>query len=397
MQVSSKAAAIAPSATLGIDTKAKMLAAEGKKVINFGVGEPDFDTPEYIKEAAAAALKNGKTKYTPANGIPELREEICKRYFEKYGLGYSAANVVVTNGAKQALYNTFQAILNPGDEVIIIAPYWVTYPEQVKLAGGVPVYVEAAEERAFAPDPKDIEAAVTENTRAIIVNSPSNPCGNIYDKAMIEAIVKIAEAHDLYIISDEIYDELAYDSECFCPASFGEDAKKRTVIVNGMSKTFAMTGWRMGYTISGRELASVMTGSQSHSTGNPCSIAQYAALAALSGPKTDVKQMVDEFARRARVIYALVQDCPFLSCLMPEGAFYVFANVKALLGKKYKGKAVQDSMQLSELLLEEKLVAVVPGSAFGKEGYIRLSYATSMDSIKEGLARIKDFCVSLTD
>lgn len=395
MKFSKKAMGISPSLTLGIDTLSKEMKAQGKDVVSFGVGEPDFDTPEYIKEAAKAAMDHGHTKYTPVPGIMELREAIAERYREAYGLEYAAASVVVSNGAKQSLYNTFQAILDPGDEVIIIAPYWVTYPELVKMASGVPVIVEAREEQDFQPDLAQIEAAVTEHTQAIIVNNPSNPCGNVYSEEILTGIAEIAKKHDLLIISDEIYDVLCYGREMISIANVSEDAKARTVIVNGMSKAYAMTGWRMGYTISDPALAKVMTSYQSHSSSNPSSISQYAALAALQGPQEDRERMVEAFAKRAELIYQLLNEIPGVTCRMPAGAFYVLPNIKSAIGKRYHGEQIQSSIHFSELLLKEKLVAVVPGEAFGAPGYMRLSYATSEENIRKGLERIKAFMSEL--
>ena len=391
MKFSKKAMGISPSLTLGIDTLSKEMKAQGKDVISFGVGEPDFDTPVYIKEAAKAAIDRGCTKYTPVPGIMELREAIAERYRQVYGLSYTAASVVVSNGAKQSLYNTFQAILDPGDEVIIISPYWVTYPELVKMASGTPVIVEAMEEDDFQPDISKIEEAVTERTRAIIVNNPSNPCGNVYSRDNLEKIAQIAQKYDLVIVSDEIYDVLCYQGEMISIASISDDAKSRTVIVNGMSKAFAMTGWRMGYTICDPSLAKVMTSYQSHSSSNPSSVSQYAALAALLGPKEDMKEMVAAFAARAKLIYQLLNEIPGVSCRMPAGAFYVLPNIKSALGKSYRGVRIENSVQFAELLLKEKLVAVVPGVAFGAERYMRLSYATSEENIKKGIARIREF------
>lgn len=391
MKFSKKATGISPSLTLGIDTLAKEMKAQGKDVISFGVGEPDFDTPQYIKEAAKAAIDRGCTKYTPVPGIMELRQAISDRYKEVYGLDYGAAGVVVSNGAKQSLYNTFQAILDPGDEVIIIAPYWVTYPELVKMASGKPVIVEAREEDDFQPRIEAIAQAVTPHTRAIVVNNPSNPCGNVYSRDTLAAIAELAKQHDFVIISDEIYDVLCYAGEMVSIAQISEDAKARTVIINGMSKAFAMTGWRMGYTLSDPALAKVMTSYQSHSSSNPSSVSQYAALAALTGPKADMEHMIGVFAERAKLIHTLLSDIPGVHCRMPEGAFYVLPNIKSAIGKSYHGVKIENSVQFCELLLKEKLVAAVPGIAFGAEGYVRLSYATSEDNIRRGLARIKEF------
>ncbi|MBC8539325.1 pyridoxal phosphate-dependent aminotransferase [Christensenellaceae bacterium NSJ-63] len=397
MQISKKALGISPSLTLGIDALSKEMKQAGKDVVGFGAGEPDFDTPAYIKEAAVAAIGEGKTKYTPASGILELKQAVCDRYKNKFGLEYAPAQVVVSSGAKHSLFNTFAAILNPGDEVIIITPYWLTYPELVKMADGVPVFVEAREEDGFAPCSADIEAAVTKKTRAIIVNSPSNPCGCVYSEKCLREIARLAEKHDLYIVADEIYDELIYTGKAMSIAMMSDDAKARTIIVNGMSKAYAMTGWRIGYTIAPAEVAKVMGSYQSHSTSNPCSIAQYASVAALTGPQEDKARMVEVFASRSRLMAGLINAVPGMSCREPEGAFYIFASIRGLIGKKYRGEVITGSVKFAELLLENELTAVVPGIAFGADDYIRLSYATSEENIKKGLARIEKFCREVED
>lgn len=386
---------IAPSLTLGIDTLSKEMKAQGMDVVSFGVGEPDFDTPDYIKEAAKAAIDRGYTKYTPVPGVMDLRKAIAKRYQQVYGLEYEATGVVVSNGAKQSLFNVFQAILDPGDEVLIISPYWVTYPELVKMANGVPVIVEAKEEDDFQPNIQALEAAVTPNTRAIIINNPSNPCGNVYSKEVLTDIAELAKKYDLVIVADEIYDVLSYQKKIVSIAAISEDAKQRTVIINGMSKAYAMTGWRMGYTLSDPALAKVMSSYQSHSTSNPSSVSQYAALAALEGPQDDMDDMIKVFEKRAELIYTLLNDIPGVVCRMPAGAFYVLPNVKSAIGKNYKGTKIENTIQFAELLLKEKLVAVVPGEAFGAMGYMRLSYATSEENIRKGVGRLKEFFAEL--
>lgn len=395
MQISDKAKAISPSLTLGINALSSELKAQGKDVVGFGVGEPDFDTPAYIRQAAIEAIETGKTRYTPVPGIMELRQAACERYAHKYGLRFAPAQVVVSNGAKECLYNAFQVILNSGDEVIIISPYWLTYPEQVKMAGGVPVFVQAKEENDFEPALADLEKAVSERTRAIIVNNPSNPCGNLYSRHSLEEIAGFAKAHDLYIISDEIYDELVYGKEAISIATLSEDALERTIIINGASKAYAMTGWRIGYMIAPPAVAKLASSYQGHSTSNACSISQYATLAAMRGPQEDLEKMVAIFEQRAKLIYRLINEIPGVSCRMPGGAFYVFVNVEGLYGKKYRDQKVSGSVQFSEVLLQEKLVAVVPGIAFGADGYIRLSYATSEENIEKGVSRLREFCAEL--
>lgn len=395
MQVSNKAQAISPSLTLGINALSSELRAQGKDVVGFGVGEPDFDTPAYIRQAAIEAIESGKTRYTPVPGIMELRQAACDRYEHKYGLKFAPAQVVVSSGAKECLYNVFQVILNPGDEVIIISPYWLTYPEQVKMAGGVPVFVQAREENDFQPDLADLEKAVSQHTRAMILNNPSNPCGNVYSRQALEEIAQFAKAHDLYIISDEIYDELVYGKQAISIASISEDAKERTIIINGASKAYAMTGWRIGYLIAPPQVAKLCASYQGHSTSNACSISQYATLAAMRGPQEDMEKMVSIFAGRAQLIYELINEIPGVSCRMPRGAFYIFVNIAGLYGKSYHGQKISGSVQFSEVLLQEKLVAVVPGIAFGADGFIRLSYATSEENIKKGISRLREFCQEL--
>lgn len=395
MELSKKAMAISPSLTLKIDALSKQMKAEGKDVIGFGAGEPDFPTPEYIKLAAKEALDNDFTRYTPASGTLDLKKAVCTRYKKKYGLTYSPDQVVISNGAKHSLFNTFQAILNPGDEVIIISPYWLTYPELVKMADGVPVYVEAKEENNFKATVEEIEAAVTDKTKALILNSPSNPCGCVYTADALEKIGALAVKHDFYIVSDEIYDELIYGEPINTIAAVSDEVRNHTIIVNGMSKAYAMTGWRIGYTLSTPELAKIMGSYQSHATSNPCSIAQYASVAALNGDGTDVKEMVEAFKKRSRLMYKLVNNIQGLSCKLPEGAFYIFVSIKGTIGKSAGDEVIDGSLKFAELLLKDQNVAVVPGIAFGADEFIRLSYATSEDNITKGLARIEKFCSSL--
>ncbi len=393
MILSSKAAGIAPSATLKIDAMAKKLKSEGRDVVGFGAGEPDFDTPENIRNAAKKALDMGLTRYTPAAGSLELRRAIAERLADKYGLDYTPDDIVVSNGAKHSLFNVFAAILNPGDEVIIPSPYWVTYPELVKMSDGVPVFVETGQ--SFKVTADEIRAAVTERTKALILNSPSNPCGAVYTREELEAIAEAAAEAGIFVISDEIYDELVYEGEHVSIASLGGRIKDLTIVVNGMSKTYAMTGWRIGYTASAREIAKVMGAYQSHAASNPNSIAQYASIEALKGPQDEVGKMRDVFDKRRRLLCELINGIDGLSCEMPGGAFYVMMNISKLIGKKYDGIEIKGSLDFSELLLERTLTAVVPGVAFGADGYVRLSYAVSEEHIRKGLERIKEFVLSL--
>lgn len=400
MQLSKKVMAIAPSLTLKIDALSKEMKAQGKDVIGFGAGEPDFDTPEYIKLAAKDALDAGQTKYTPASGIVSLKQAVCKRYERKYGLKFDANQVVVSNGAKHSLFNVMQSILNPGDEVIIIAPYWLTYPELVKMADGVPVFVEAKEENAFHPTVDLIAKAVTPKTRAIIINSPSNPCGCVYSKDVLKGIAELAINNDFIVVSDEIYDELDYTENVSSIASVSEEAKAHTVIVNGMSKAYAMTGWRIGYTISSPELAKAMDAYQSQATSNPCSIAQYASVAALNaenGAAEQLEKMVAVFEHRSRLMSKLINSTNLLKCIQPEGAFYSLVNISKCIGKRLDGEVIDGSIKFAELLLKKKLTAVVPGIAFGADNYVRMSYAVSEENIRNGIERIAEFCDMLED
>lgn len=396
MQLSEKALAISPSLTLKITAMAKDMKARGLDVVGFGAGEPDFDTPEHIKKAAVEAMRIGMTKYTPASGTVELKKAVCESLKENYDVSYEPSQIVISNGAKHSLFNAFQAILNPGDEVLIIAPYWLTYPELVKMADGVPVYVEAKESNNFEPLAADIEAAVTKKTKAIIVNNPSNPCGCIYSKETLESIARIAQEHDFFIISDEIYGELVYEGNKHTSiAGVNQDAYERTIVINGLSKTYAMTGWRIGYTASDARIAKVMGSYQSHATSNPCSIAQYAGIEALVGPQDEIKKMRDEFDARRKLMVKLIREIDGVSCATPMGAFYVMLNISALKGRKIDGEEIKGSMDFAEKLLEKKLTAVIPGAAFGADDFVRLSYAISRENIEKGIGRIAEFVAML--
>jgi aspartate aminotransferase len=392
MQLSKRVLAISPSLTLKITAMAKEMKADGLDVVGFGAGEPDFDTPRNIKDAAKRALDMGLTKYTPASGTNELKTAVCEYLKKTHGLHYEPMQVVISNGAKHALFNTFQAILDPGDEVIVISPYWLTYPELVRMADGVPVYVEAKEENNFEPLKEDIIAAVTGRTKVIIVNNPSNPCGCVYSEWTLEEIARIAGEYDFFIVSDEIYDALVYDGRRHNSiAHIGEDAYKRTILVNGLSKTYSMTGWRIGYTACAREIAEAMGSYQSHAASNPCSIAQYASIEALTGPQDELKAMRDEFNARRKAIVEMIRGIDGLGCIAPMGAFYVMMNISKMKGKSVGGRVIESSVDFSKLLLKNKLVAVVPGAAFGADDYVRLSYASSMEHIEKGMRRIGEF------
>lgn len=391
MFISQRAQRTSPSPTLAITAKARKMREEGIDVLSFGAGEPDFDTPEFIKDAAIAALREGFTKYTPTAGIEPLRKAICDKLWHDNGLKYEPNQIIVTCGGKHALYNIFQVICDPGDEVIIPAPYWVSYPEMVKLADGVPVFVYADESTGFVPTIDAIREKITARTRAIVVNSPCNPTGAVFPRQTLKEIAALALKHDLYIISDEIYEKMVYDGhEHVSIASLGEEVKKRTILVNGMSKAYSMTGWRIGYAAAERELIAAMTRIQDQSTSNPTSIAQRAALAALQSPDDAVKQMVAAFAERRRVIVDGLNSIPGFRCAEPGGAFYAFPNVSALYGKRWGDRVINNSDAFADYLLEVARVAVVPGSGFGADENIRLSYACSLDTIRNGLARMAD-------
>lgn len=397
MNISKKAMGIAPSVTLEIDAAAKKMKAEGLDVVGFGAGEPDFNTPRHVIEAAAAAMDAGKTRYTPASGTLELRQAICDKLYRDNGLTYAPGDIVVSNGAKHSLFNAFQAILDPGDEVLLPAPYWVSYYEQIKMADGTPVPVMSTQEEGFVVSPQALEKAITSKTKAILLNSPSNPTGMVYSRAQLQAVADIALKHDLYIISDEIYESLVYDgTQHISIASLSPEIKERTIVVNGLSKAYAMTGWRIGYTASNSVLAKVMGNYQSHSTSNPNSIAQAASVAALTGDKNEMLEMVRQFSARREYMVNRVNAIPGFKALMPKGAFYVFVNISGILGRRTpKGALVDSALSFSKYLLEDKLTAVVPGEAFGDGRYIRLAYATGMDCIQKGLDRIEQFVIEL--
>ncbi len=392
MNLSRKGLSISPSATLAIDSKAKKLKAEGIDVVGFGAGEPDFDTPVHIKKAAIAAIEEGFTKYTPASGTMTLKEAICAKFKKDNGLEYTPANIVISNGAKHSLVNVFQAICNPGDEVIIPAPFWVSYPEMVKLADGVPVIVYTTEEQGFKFTVDQIRQAVTAKTKAIILNSPSNPTGMVYTREELAELAELAVEKGFYVVSDEIYEKLIYDGKTHISiASINEKIKAQTIIVNGVSKTYAMTGWRIGYTASSPEIAKIMSNVQSHATSNPNSIAQKAAEAAISGPQDMVATMVEAFVSRRDYMVKRINSIPGLSCVKPNGAFYVMMNISQLLGKELAGRKIQSSDDFADILLEKANVALVPGSGFGIDTHVRLSYATSQETITKGLDRIEQF------
>jgi aspartate aminotransferase len=395
MNLANRLKAIKPSPTLALNAKAKALAAQGVDVVSLAAGEPDFDTPEFIKQAAIEALKQGFTKYTPTMGIPELREAICAKLSRDNQLTYAADQVVVTVGAKHALYNLFQALLNEGDEVIVLAPYWVSYPDMVHLAGGKPVIVQTREEDGFAPDPEAIRRALSPRTKALLLNSPSNPSGAVFSRAALEGIAEAVRGHDCLLVSDDIYEKLLYQGRFLNIGNVAPDLLSRLVVINGMSKAFSMTGWRMGYVAGPKPLIGGMQLIQDQSTSNAASFAQKAALAALKGPQDIFVPMVEEYRGRRDLVVDALNAMEGIRCRSPEGAFYALPNVSGLFGRSYKGTPLTGSVQLSEILLNDFRVAAVPGLPFGAEGYIRMSFATSREQLRKGLDRFREFVSSV--
>lgn len=390
-RVSARIGAIAESATLAVDAKAKALKAAGRPVIGFGAGEPDFPTPDYIVEAAVEACRDPRNhRYTPAGGLPELKAAIAAKTLRDSGYEVDASQVLVTNGGKQAIYEAFAAILDPGDEVIVPAPYWTTYPESIQLAGGVPVEVVTDETTGYKVSVEQLEAARTENTKVVLFVSPSNPTGAVYTRAEAEAIGRWALEHGLWVLTDEIYEHLVYGDAEFTslPALLPELADK-CIVVNGVAKTYAMTGWRVGWVIGPKDVVKAATNLQSHATSNVSNVAQRAALAAVAGDLSAVHEMRTAFDRRRRTIVKMLNEIEGVLCPEPEGAFYVYPSVKALLGKEIRGQRPQTSAELATLILDEAEVAVVPGEAFGTPGYLRLSYALGDTDLVEGVARIQ--------
>ncbi len=397
MKLSEKALGIKPSSTLSITEKAGVLRGEGKDVISFSVGEPDFDTPDHIKKAAIDAINEGFTKYTPAAGTVELRKAVAKKLKEDNGLDYDYTQIVISNGAKHSLINALMAIVNPGDEVIIPAPFWLSYAEMVRIAGGTPVIAYTKAENNFELSREILESAYTEKTKAVIVTTPSNPTGMVLTEKCLREIADFAVEKDIIVIADEIYEKLIYskDKKHISIASFGKEIYERTITVNGVSKSYAMTGWRIGYTASSKQIAKLMASMQSHMTSNPNSIAQMAALAAIEGPQDCVEDMREKFEERRDYIYDRVAKMPYLKTLKPEGAFYLFVDFSGTYGKKYNDIVLESAAQIGALLLDEELIAVVPCADFGMPDYIRFSYATSNENIKKGMDRLEDFISKL--
>ena len=396
LELSKKAAAVKPSSTLAITAKAKELKAQGKDVVGFGAGEPDFNTPDNICDEAINAINSGFTKYTPASGINELKEAISKKFKSFNNLDYAPEQIVISNGGKHSLTNIFTALLNPGDEVIIPAPFWLSYPEIVKLAGGVPVIVTTTKEQNFKLTAEALEAAVTDKTKALVLNTPNNPTGMLYTEEELRAIAKVAVEKDFYVVADEMYENLTYgDQKHVSIASFGKDIYDRTITCSGLAKSYAMTGWRIGYTGSPLAIAKMMGSVQSHQTSNPNSIAQKAAVEALNGPQDSVEAMHAEFDKRRKYMFERVSNMPLLSTIEPMGAFYVFVDASQVIGKSYKGTKVESVAQMADILINDYSTAIIPCADFGFADYFRLSYAISIEQIEKGLNRIEEFLKSL--
>lgn len=397
MYISQRAHNIKASVTLAISAKAKQLKSEGLDVIGFGAGEPDFDTPENIKNAGIEAIKKGDTKYTPASGSLALKKAVIEKFKRDNGLDYEAKQISINCGAKHSIFNIIMVLCNEGDEILLPAPYWVSYPDQIKFAGGVPVILDTDDSTSFKITAESLKSVVTPKTKAIILNSPSNPTGMLYSKEELEAIAAVAVDNDIIVISDEIYEELVYDNHKHISiASLNEEIYKRTVVVNGVSKSYAMTGWRIGYMAGPAEIIAAVNNLQSHSTSNPASISQAASVEAILGPQDAVGKMLAAFDERRKYMVKALNDIDGISCLNPQGAFYCFPNISGLFGKSYNGRKITGSLDFAEILLDEAKVAIVPGIGFGQDDCMRMSYATSMENIKKGIERIKEFVNKLS-
>ena len=391
-ELSKIALKVNPSTTLAIDSLAKQMKADGLDVIGFGTGEPDFMTPDNISEAGIAAIREGKTKYTPAAGIVPLRKAAAARLKADCGLDYDYTQIVIASGAKHNVYAALRALVNPGDEVIVPAPYWVSYCEMVSICGGVPVVVETTEGAGFKMTPAQLEAAITPKPKALMLNNHSNPTGMVYTESELRALAEVCVKHDLYVIADEIYYKLMYDGKPFTSfASLGGDVKERTILINGVSKSYAMTGWRIGYAAANAQIAKVMSNYLSHSTGAPSTISQWAAVEALEGQQGTIEDMRKVFEQRRNYFVKRLNSIPGVSCIMPEGAFYIMMNIEKLIGRTIGGVEITDDDVFAEAFLKQGLVAVVPCSGFGIKNFVRWTYATSMENIEEGLNRLEKF------
>ena len=397
LELSQKALKIKSSSTMAITELAKQMKAEGKDIISFSAGEPDSRTPEHISEAAKKAIDDGLTKYTAASGLMELKQAVAGKFLSFNHLKYEPEQIVISNGGKHSLSNVFTAILNESDEVIIPAPYWVTYSESAKLAGGVPVIVTTKKENAYKLTAEEFETVCTKKTKALVLNSPNNPTGMVYTRKELEEIAKIAVAHDIYVVADEVYEYLCYEgAEHISIASLNDEIYKRTITVSGLSKGYSMTGWRIGYTGSSLEIAKLMGSIQSQQTSNPNTIAQIASIEALTGDQSEVELMKTAYNKRRKYLCSRIQEVPGLSCIEPQGAFYVFVDISDFLGKEYKGQQINAAADFARILLEEYSVAVIPCEDFGFDDHFRISYSVSMEEIETGMERIKEYCESLT-
>ena len=395
--ISKKISSIKPSLTLEITAKAKKMKAAGVSIVGFGAGEPDFNTPDYIIDAAKKALDIGFTKYTPASGMPELKDAICKKLLRDNGLNYLPEQIVISSGAKSSLYHAICALVEDGDEVIIPSPYWLTYPELVGLAGGKSVFVKTKPENGYKITASELESAITDKTKCFILNSPNNPTGAVYDKDEIEQLAKVVEKYGIYVISDEIYEKLVYDGQKhYSIAAYSEFLKEHTVVVNGMSKSYSMTGWRIGYIAAPTLISKAVSSMQSHTTSNACSIAQYASVEALNSAESEsfIKTMQETFDNRRKLMVSLLKEISGVKVIEPKGAFYVFIDISETFGKSFEGQKITGSLSFADAALK-KGVAVIPGAAFGDDDCIRLSYAISNDDIVEGIKRLKSFITEL--
>ena len=395
-RIAQRMTTIAPSLTLAISAKAKAMKAAGESVISFSVGEPDFNTPDHIIAAAKVALDNGQTKYTPSSGLLPLRKAICEKFEKDNGISYEPSQIIVSNGAKHSIFNACYAVLEEGDEVIIPAPYWLTYPEVVKVCGAKPVYIDCKKENKFKFSAADLKAAITPKTKMLIFNSPSNPTGAVYSEQEVREIAKVCEEAEIYVLADEIYEELCYNGvKPFSIARVSEKMKDLTITVNGVSKTYAMTGWRVGYLAAPKDVAKAIDSFQSHATSNACSISQYATIEALKSTDEEIGAMVNVFDKRRAKLLKLIADIDGVQAVEPDGAFYVMMVINGLYGKSYNGKTITDSVSFADALLDAEKVATVPGVSFGADDCLRLSYSLSEADIEEGLKRIKRFVKSL--
>ena len=395
-RIANRMSALAPSLTLAISAKAKAMKQAGESIVSFGVGEPDFNTPEHIINAAKNALDNGHTKYTPSSGLLPLRKAICEKFEKDNGLIYEPSQIIVSNGAKHSIFNACYAVLEEGDEVIIPAPYWLTYPEVVKVCGAMPVYIDCKKENKFKFSAEDLKAAITPKTKMLIFNSPSNPTGAVYTEEEVRAIAKVCEEAEIFVLADEIYEKLCYNGvKAFSIAKCSEKMKDLTITVNGVSKTYAMTGWRVGYLAAPKDVAKAIDSFQSHATSNACSISQYATIEALKSTDEEIQGMVDVFDQRRAKLLKLIAEIDGVQAVEPDGAFYVMMVVGGLYGKSYNGKKIENSIDFADVLLDAEKVATVPGISFGAGDCVRLSYALGEADIEEGLKRIKRFVENL--